>query len=143
MNVREAVPADAAAAAALLSDLGYPDNAPGAVRERLERVLADPANRVLVAEEEDGPVGLAYLHIVALLERDGVWGRLAAFVVAERARGRGVGRMLMGAVEAVARESGCELVELSTNVRRGGAHAFYRATGYEPPTDRLRFMKSL
>jgi hypothetical protein len=47
MTVRDATPADAAAVAALLDELGYPTTE-AAVAARLERFAADPASRVIV-----------------------------------------------------------------------------------------------
>jgi GNAT superfamily N-acetyltransferase len=49
--------------------------------------------------------------------------------------------MLVEAAEAWMRSEGCKLVEVTSNDRRGEAHAFYRHMGYERTS--IRFAKSL
>lgn len=50
--------------------------------------------------------------------------------VEEPLRGRGIGRRLLGAVEAVAKGSGCRAVVIETQTTNVAAIAFYRACGY-------------
>lgn len=47
-------------------------------------------------------------------------------------RGCGIGRAMMRFAEARARESGCVLLQLTSNRERQGAHDFYQALGYQP-----------
>jgi GNAT superfamily N-acetyltransferase len=68
-------------------------------------------------------------------------GRIPVLVVAEEARGRNLGRMLVEAVEQWCRDQGCGLVEVTSNDRRTAAHAFYRHMGYERTS--IRFFKKL
>ena len=76
-----------------------------------------------------------------VLQRDGPAARLTALVVREDARGRGVARALVAAVEAAAREAGCVELHVTTANHRADAHAAYRALGFED-TGR-RFAKRL
>jgi GNAT superfamily N-acetyltransferase len=138
--VREAAAADGRGLAALLEQLGYRSSVE-AVCGRLERFTRETHSRVLVAEVDGRLVGAASLSVIPLLERDGRKCRLSAIVVDEGARGAGVGRALVEAVEAEARERDCIHVELTTSERRTGAHAFYRALGYEEVSK--RFLKAL
>jgi GNAT superfamily N-acetyltransferase len=68
-------------------------------------------------------------------------GRIPILVVTAKARGQDIGRMLVEAVEQWCARQGCAIVEVTSNDRRGEAHAFYRHLGYERTS--LRFMKQL
>ncbi|CAA9336555.1 MAG: hypothetical protein AVDCRST_MAG40-2194, partial [uncultured Gemmatimonadaceae bacterium] len=59
--------------------------------------------------------------------------------VRAEAQGAGVGRALVGAVEAFAWAAGCRRVEVTSGDHRPAAHAFYRAAGYRE--DERRFVK--
>jgi GNAT superfamily N-acetyltransferase len=128
VRVRDATAADAATVAALLGELGYPTTA-GAVATRLRR----PGERVLLAESNGGAVGLVSMTVGSLLQYAGPVARVTALVVSEPARGLGAGRRLMARAEELAREAGCEGIELTSGIRpeREGAHRFYEALGYE------------
>lgn len=115
--------------------------------EGFSRVLADAlsmrahSSAVLIAQGVDGaPLGFISLTVrkdVAGIER----GHVADLAVTERARRAGVGRALMRAGEAWARERGLPAVTLdvwSTNTR---ALAFYRRLGYSPES--LSLIKTL
>lgn len=130
VTVREAQRQDAAAVAALLGELDYPSSLDQA-RERLERIKQDPSTWVVVAEVDGKIAGLAALHVQNLVERDDLGCELAAMVVEERYRRRGVGVRLMEVIEEEARSRGCVNLVLNTAHRRADAHAFYEALGYE------------
>ena len=127
--IREALVDDAAAIARLLGQLGYPID-PASVPSRLERLRA-AGDLVLVAELAGAVAGLASLSVSESLEYDLPVAKLAAIVVDEDSRGTGIGRELVGAVEAAARRRGCILLYLTTAERRANAHAFYERIGLE------------
>jgi ribosomal protein S18 acetylase RimI-like enzyme len=139
VEIRDAGPDDAAELAELLGQLGYPTEA-GAVGRRLERLAASGVDRVFVAVD-GGVVGVVSVHVSRSLEYDGDAAKISAVVVDERRRGTGVGRALIDTAEAEARARGCEVLWLTTAEHRAGAHAFYRALGFEE-TGR-RFARSL
>ena len=59
-------------------------------------------------------------------------------------RRSGVGRALLGAVEAWAGELGCREIEITSRRTRDDAHAFYRALGFADECARsARFMRPL
>jgi GNAT superfamily N-acetyltransferase len=97
---------------------------------RIDRMLAE-GDRLVVAEAGGAVVGLAALHVSPSLEHDAPAGKLAALIVDEAQRGAGVGRALVGEMEAEARRRGCGVLFLTTAEGRAGAHAFYERLGLE------------
>lgn len=140
MTIRDAEPKDVPAVARLLAQLGYPADE-GAVAPRLARIDASPSDRLFVAEVGGQVVGLAGIHVSPSLEHDRDAAKVSAIVVDESFRRHGVGRALLEAVEAEARNRGCGLLFLTTAERRAEAHLFYRSLGWDE-TGR-RFAKAL
>lgn len=139
--VRRGTPADAAAIAPLLAALGYPAE-PADVTARLAKLLGSPRDAVLVVEGEGGAVlGVLALHWGAMLHLPAPIARIGSLVVAEAARGRGVGALLLREAAALARAEGCADLELTSGRQRHGAHAFYAAQGFDPTA--LRFRRAL
>jgi len=130
VGIREATQRDAAAVAALLGELDYPSS-PSQAAGRLERIAADPSTWVVVAEAESELAGLGALHVQNLVEHDEPGCEVAALVVGQRFRRRGIGELLMQALENEARRRGGKVMVLNTAHRRADAHAFYEALGYE------------
>ena len=130
VTIREATALDAAAVAALLGELGYPSS-PAQATERIERIAADPSTWVIVAEVESELGGLAALHVQNLIELDEPGCEVAGLVVGQRFRRRGIGELLLQALEDEARRRGGKFMVLNTAHRRADAHAFYEALGYE------------
>jgi ribosomal protein S18 acetylase RimI-like enzyme len=136
--VRGGTPADAGGLARLIQELGY-DVSPADVAARLPR-LFDLGLPPLLADAGQ-LIGCLTMGITAVLHRPRPVGRISMLVVAEAWRGRGVGRALVGAAEAYLAERGCGLIEVTSNVRRERAHAFYERLGYERTS--FRFGKML
>jgi ribosomal protein S18 acetylase RimI-like enzyme len=128
LAVREAAPRDARAISGLLGELGFPVEAAD-VRNRLT-ALKKAGEPPLVADEK-GVIGLLSWHVTPVLHRPTSVGRVTMMVVTQEARGRGVGAALLAEAEARVRAAGCALLEVTSNIELGGAHAFYRAQGYE------------
>jgi len=128
-TMREATPNDAPDIAALLDELGYPSS-PAQAAERIERIAMDPSTWVIVAEVESELAGLGALHVQNLVERDEPGCEVAGLIVGERFRRRGIGELLMQALEDEARRREGKVMVLNTAHRRADAHAFYQALGY-------------
>lgn len=151
LEIRPASPTDAAAINVLLHELGYPSNTEEEVIGRLASWSARDDLLVLAATAPaaasvDGQrlVGVAALAVIPYFERPGNWGRVVALVVDARVRGLGVGRRLLAACEQAALSRDCASMEISSNRRRTGAHAFYRSLGYTDRCDEsARFHKVL
>jgi ribosomal protein S18 acetylase RimI-like enzyme len=86
-------------------------------------------------------LGLIALHRCRMLQYATPVMRVTVLVVAERARRRGVGKLLVQHAEHLAAAAGSEAVELTSAVGRTEAHAFYRGLGYDASS--LRFRKAL
>ena len=129
-TLRAARLGDAVPIAELLGELGYPST-PEQATERLVRIAADPSMLAIVAEADGEVAGLGALHVQNLVERDEPGCEVAALVVGKRFRLRGIGRLLMEAIEEEARARGGKHLVLNTAHRRAEAHAFYEALGYE------------
>lgn len=128
-TIRGAVEADAAEISRLLTMLGHATTAEQ-VRARWGAWEAE-GNAALVAAAPDGRLlGLATLHRTAVLHRPRPVGRVTALVVDAAVRGQGIGRTLMAAAERWLAGAGCGMVEITSNVRRTDAHAFYERLGY-------------
>ncbi|MEU8239125.1 GNAT family N-acetyltransferase [Actinoplanes missouriensis] len=137
MHIRPIHQGDAARLAVLLDQLGHPSTERD-VRLRLDYWLGDRASALFGADDDGSLVGIAALHITPLLEVTGKFGRLAALVVDETCRRRGVGRLLIEAAEERARTEGCLFVEVTSSSHRVPAHLFYEGRGYEDTRDRSR-----
>jgi len=98
---------------------------------------------VRVAAGADGTVlGWAHAARQILLE-SGPRCELLGLVAAAEARGAGVGRALVEAVETWAREAALPLVSLRCNVIRAEAHGFYEHLGYQRRKTQHAFRKPL
>lgn len=136
--LRAARPDDAPAVARLLGELGHP--APeGDVRARLEELARLPGHVVLVLEDASGVIAVASGFVTPVLHRPGVTGRISVMVVAGSARGTGVGTRLLTAMEDALAARGATRLELTSNLRRADAHAFYERRGWT--RQGLRFEK--
>ena len=138
-QVREARPGDAPRIVELIEQLGHPID-DKQVRRNLT-ALKKLGETPLVATLETGIVALIGLHRMVTIHRDAPVGRIPVLVVAEEARGHGIGRLLVDAAEQWCRKHGCKLIEVTSNDRRAEAHAFYRHLGYERTS--IRFFKKL
>lgn len=126
MIVREATAADAAALAALSTQLGYPAQ-PGEAAERLAAL--GPEGAVLVAEA-DGAV-LGWIHVCGIrFFQSPPFAEVGGLVVDETARGKGVGKLLVEAGARWAAERGYRKLRVRSNVVREDAHRFYERVGF-------------
>lgn len=137
--IRFAEPNDARAIAALFCELGHPATEEE-VAARLEHFL-QLRQEALVAEVGGEVVGITALSIMPTLHRPTSVGRMSVLVVSETVRGQGLGRALVAAAEKRLAEHGCALIEVTSNMRRAEAHAFYERLGYERTS--YRFFKKL
>lgn len=141
MQVRSLSPSDVEIATELLRQLGY-ELSPSEAARRIARVLADKDHYAAVADDNGQVLGLIHAFERAALEkpREAV---VQSLVVHNCARKRGIGKVLMAAAHAWARERGLEHVVLHTRIHREDARAFYEHLGYERAATAHLMRKSL
>jgi GNAT superfamily N-acetyltransferase len=136
--LREAKPKDGGAMAVLIQALGY-EVTPADVRRRMA-ALAKAGHPPLVAERGT-LIGVLTTTVTMVLHRPRPVGRITLLVVAEDARGEGIGAALVAQAEKRLAARGCGLVEVTSNRKRLRAHTFYERLGYERTS--YRFAKAL
>jgi GNAT superfamily N-acetyltransferase len=136
--IRDARPKDVETLAALMVELGY-DVTPAQVRKRFP-AFGKPGYAVLVADQ-GGVIGVLTTSLTLVLHRPRPVGRISMMVVAEQARGHGVGAALVAEAETRLRAAGCGLIEVTSNAKRLRAHGFYERLGYARTSH--RFAKQL
>ena len=113
---------------ALNDELNGVYSEPGATHFRLDPgEVADGRGAFLVVYQGENPVGCGAVRLL-----DAETAELKRMYVAPTARGRGLGRRLVAALEAEARALGVRRLVLETGVRQAAALALYRATGFRP-----------
>lgn len=138
LDIRPAVTEDIPAIVGMLADdpLGARRESPDDLapyRSALERLRADPNQRLVVAVREGRVVGTLQLTIIPGLSRRGATRSVIEGVrVHADERGSGLGtRFIEWAIEESRRED-CQLVQLTSDVTRTEAHRFYERLGFVP-----------
>lgn len=133
---------DAGELARLFGELGHPTTGAELIaRWPLWSAAGNSAIVVAAAAPSAALLGLATLHRTDVLHRPRPVGRITSLVVDARHRGIGLGRELVTAAENALAAAGCGLVEVTSNLRRTDAHAFYERIGYDRTS--LRFARSV
>ncbi len=133
--IRHAAADDSPALARLVGQLGY-DVTAVEIEERLEQMKAE-GRAVFVAVRGGEVVGCLSTSLMRVIHRPAPVGRISMMVVEERWRGQGIGAELVAAAERHLLASGCQLVEVTSNLARERAHGFYEHLGYEKTSVRL------
>lgn len=89
--------------------------------------FAPPGGTFVVGWEDGEPVACG-----GVMRYDETTGEIRRMYVAPSARGRGLSRLLLAALEDEARELGYELVRLETGDRQPEAIKLYVSSGFEP-----------
>jgi len=107
----------------------YPE--PGATHFRLDPgEVADGQGAFLIASSSGKPVGCGAVRRI-----EARTGEIKRMYVSPAARGRGIGRAVLAALEAEARALGIVRLVLETGLRQGEALALYEGAGFSqiPP----------
>ena len=141
-EVRLARPSDYPRMAELAGQLGYPSTSNDIAR-RVAGLITTGEHVVFVAQLADGTIaGWIGAFVYRCVEAD-ARVEISGLVVDERFRSQAVGRSLLDAAEAWAREKGFSATSLRSNVIRERAHRFYERQGYEHTKTQKSFRKKL
>ena len=146
MKIRQAISTDSSLLSSLCMDVQnlhakhHPDIFKVPRREDFaasffEEMLADPAVRIFIAEEDEGAVGYIFFKLVERPENPFTLAARLLHIdqisVRPAAQGRGVGVALMQQAETVAREWGAERIQLESWDFNTSAHAFFEQLGFQ------------
>jgi GNAT superfamily N-acetyltransferase len=153
MKIRRVAVQDASQLAALLREVGWFDilnNNPletntELVKTHLAGCLADNSHSMFVAESAQGEViGYVSAHWLPYLFLPGPEGFISELFVRPNARGQGVGRQLLEAVEMEARARGCSRLSLiNFRHRESYERGFYVKMEWQERTDAANFTYSI
>ena len=135
MSIRSATIGDWEGISRLLTQLEYPGTAVF-IRSRLERMLNDPAETLLVWAEPPAPseppavLGFLSLHFIPQIAFQGDFARISYFAVDGEARSHGIGRQMEETATPLATERGCVHMEVHCHTPRTPAHEFYARQGW-------------
>ena len=130
--MRRAEPADAADVARLLHDFNteFDDPTPGVavLTERARELIA--AGEIVVLLAGEGPDGLAQFRFLRSVWSGGLDVYLEELYVVPARRGQGIGRALLEATMATAREAGATHIDLNTGETDTAARSLYESAGF-------------
>ena len=140
--LRDAMVSDAQALAKLnREEMGY-DFPVEETGKKLQASLENPEKKILVAEIQGRVVGYVHLESYDVLYAPHM-KNVMGIAVAREFRRQGVGKALLTAGEAWARETGAVAVRLVSGDARKDAHAFYQSLGYTGNKLQRNFKKML
>jgi len=107
----------------------------------LRNIVDSESTKLFLAIDEDGVFGMLSLVLFRIPTGRKAW--VEDVVVDEKARGRGVGKVLTEHAIQVAREHGAHSVDLTSRPSREAANALYQRVGFEQRvTNVYRFQAS-
>lgn len=132
IEIRRAEPGDAPAVARLLHEFNAEFDEPtpgiGVLTGRVRELLA--AGTVVVLLAGDDPDGLSQFRFLRSVWSDGLDVYLEELYVVPALRGGGIGRALLEATMATARDGGATHIDLNTGETDVAARALYESAGF-------------
>jgi GNAT superfamily N-acetyltransferase len=133
--IRHAHPADVPAIVAAYDWLFAPpgirpsDWSPAIATDRLRAAIADDRAAILVADDNHAVVGFATIYLDIVSVRFGQRAWVEDLAVAPHRRSSGIGKALLDAGKAWARDHGAAWLGLESGSARLDAHRFYEREG--------------
>lgn len=129
MVIRKAVIEDWKQISSLLDQLDY-SNTESFIKEKLEVLLRNPNEELLVFEESNQVIAFISMHFIPQLALKGDFARISYFAVDQHIRSKGLGRKIEEYCTNLAIERKCDRIEVHCHSRRTDAHRFYMRQGY-------------
>lgn len=129
MNIRSTKSEDTQAICDLLKQMGYPQPL-ALIQEKFEILHNDSNSQILIAEERGKIYGFLSLYFIPQIALQGDFAKICYLCVDENMRSKGVGHLLVQEAERLARQRGCDRMELHSGMQRPLAHQFYLREGY-------------
>lgn len=92
--------------------------------------LENSQNIYLISESDAQPAGILTCHVQHLLHHEGPVYEIQELYVAEPYRSQGIGHQLLTELRGILSTREIDMLEVSSNVRRTGAHKFYLREGF-------------
>lgn len=109
-------------------------------RRVLQEMQKNPNYTLYVAEDDGAVVGTTFVAVLpAFAHHLRPFGVIEYVVVDENVRSKGIGKQLMEACLAKAKEAGCYKVMLASSKQRTRAHKFYRSLGFQEDALSFRY----
>lgn len=129
--IREGTSGDGEVVAQLIAELADSiGETASPTRQYVNTFLGFPGSYLFVAEQDGQVVGMLSFSIRPNLYHAGSCCLVDELVVAEKARGRGVGKALVQRLLLHAKEAGCAEASLSVMPGNTQAREFYRSLGF-------------
>jgi GNAT superfamily N-acetyltransferase len=126
---------------ALAKIMGYDVDTKG-ICQRLTAISNNSDHVFYVAVDDDKVVGFVHAYVRLLMEVPEAI-EVGGLAVADDYQGKGVGKLLIQAVEKWAREKNILWIALYSNILRVGAHGFYEHLDYQKIKQQFVFEKRL
>lgn len=129
MNIRLAQWEDTETICYLLKQMGYSQPLK-VVQEQFQILSKDPNAITLVAVNDLKVYGVLSLYFIPQIALQGDFAKIYYLCVDEKMRSKGVGHLLVQEAERLAKQRGCDRMELHSGIQRTLAHQFYLREGY-------------
>jgi len=113
----------------LLDQLDYP-NTDEFIKDKLEKLLLDNNEELVVYEENQEVIAFISIHFIPQIAVKGDFARISYFAVDSSIRSKGIGRMLEEYCTELATKRKCDRIEVHCHSRRTDAHRFYERQGF-------------
>ena len=128
--IRPAGPGDEPAVVELIQELAVTFDCPTTIDEHYVRhFLASPVSDILLACDDDAPVGLLSYAMVPGLFHAADSGLIESLVIAKGRRGEGIGRLLLQTAVRLLEKAGCAEISVSAAAANEAAQKLYFDVG--------------
>ncbi|KAA3620400.1 MAG: GNAT family N-acetyltransferase [Calditrichaeota bacterium] len=141
IRIRKIALEDAAGIKSLARHLGYQPSSED-LHRNIPRIMNNPDHAAFVAENDGTIRGWAHVFL-ALRLGSGSFAEIGGLVVADSHTRQGIGQQLVLACENWAHKKGMIHIRVRCNIKRTGAHQFYKSMIYLKTKNQFVFSKQL